>query len=265
MTTENVKIGFIGYGNMARALAKGWLAAGALKGERIFACAKNCENLKKRAAGDGVTACKDARETALAADIVVVAVKPHIVPEALAPLKELLKEKIVVSVAAGCTFEKYEGWLLPGTHHLSVVPNTPVAVCEGVIVAEERHSLTPEEHALVKELFSKIGLFAETETRLLSVAGTVSGCGPAFAAMFLEALSDAGVQHGLPRALAYRLAAQMLAGTAKLHLATGEHPGKMKDDVCSPGGTTIVGVAALERKGFRSAVIDAVDEIEKKR
>ncbi len=265
MTTESVTIGFIGYGNMARALAAGWLAAGALKGTRIFACAKHYESLKTRAEADGIAACKDAREVCAAAEIVIVAVKPHIVEETLAPLKELLKEKIVVSVAAGCTFEKYEEWLLPGTRHLSVVPNTPVAVGEGVIVAEDRHSLAPEEHAFVKALFSRIGFFAETETRLMSVAGTVSGCGPAFAAMFLEALSDAGVKHGLPRALSYRLAAQMLAGTAKLQLATGAHPGQMKDDVCSPGGTTIVGVAALERKGFRSAVIDAVDEIEKKK
>ena len=102
------------------------------------------------------------------------------------------------------------------------------------------------------------------ETHLLSVAGTVAGCGPAFAAMFIEALSDAGVKHGLPRALSYRLASQMLAGTAKLQLATNAHPGQMKDAVCSPGGTTIVGVAALEKNGFRHAVIDAIDAIETK-
>ena len=102
------------------------------------------------------------------------------------------------------------------------------------------------------------------ETHLLSAAGTLAGCGPAFAAMFLEALGDAGVKHGLPRALAYRLASQMLAGTGKLQLATGSHPGQMKDAVCSPGGTTIVGVAALEEHGLRAAVIDAIDAIEQK-
>ena len=97
------------------------------------------------------------------------------------------------------------------------------------------------------------------------IGGTVSGCGPAFASMFLEALGDAGVKHGLPRAAAYRLAAQMLAGTGRLQLETGEHPGAMKDAVCSPGGTTIVGVAALERGGMRAAVIDAVDAIQNKK
>ena len=99
----------------------------------------------------------------------------------------------------------------------------------------------------------------------MGIAGTLSGCGPAYAAMFLEALGDAGVFHGLPRELAYRLAAQMLAGAGKLQLETGEHPGAMKDAVCSPGGTTILGVAELERRGFRGTVIEAVHAVQKGR
>ena len=129
-------------------------------------------------------------------------------------------------------------------------------------MCEQKHSLTQPEFSLVEQLLSSIGLVRLVDAKQFSVAGTVSGCGPAFASMFLEALGDAGVKHGLPRALAYELAAQMVVGTGKLMLETGQHPGAMKDAVCSPGGTTIVGVAALERKGFRSAVIDAVDEIE---
>ena len=101
----------------------------------------------------------------------------------------------------------------------------------------------------------------DVDAKAMPAAGTLSGCGPAFAAMFIEALADGAVRYGVPRVTAYRLASQMLAGTAKLQLATGTHPGAMKDAVCSPGGTTIVGVAALERRGFRSAVMDSIDAI----
>ena len=137
-----------------------------------------------------------------------------------------LKDKIVVSVAAGYPFEKLEQALLPGTHHLSTCPNTPVAVAEGIIVCEDKHSLTGEEFQMVKDLFEKIALVETVDTAHLSVAGTVCGCTPAYAAMFIEALGDAGVKHGLTRAQAYRFAAQMLVGTGKLHLETGSTPAR---------------------------------------
>ena len=166
-------------------------------------------------------------------------------------------------MAAGWPFERYEA-LLPGTRHLSTMPNTPVRVCAGVFLLEEKHSLTPEEYVLVQELFGHLGLVQPVESRLLGIAGTLSGCGPAFVSMFIEALGDAGVKHGLPRAMAYRLAGQMGAGTGRMQVETGAHPGAMKDAVCSPGGTTIVGVAELERGGMRAAVINAVDAIQNK-
>lgn len=256
-------VGFIGFGNMARAMAEGLLRAKALRPEDICACAKHWEKLQAAARGMGIYACRDAREAAQRADVIVVAVKPHLIAEVLAPLRDVLAGKAVVSVAAGWLFEDYEA-LLPGAHHLSTMPNTPVRVCQGVVLAEDRHSLTPEEYAYVEALLSAIGLVQPVEGRLMGIAGTLSGCGPAFASMFLEALGDAGVKHGLPRATAYRLAAQMLAGTGRLQLETGAHPGAMKDDVCSPGGTTIVGVAALERGGLRAAVLDAVDAVQNK-
>ena len=174
-----------------------------------------------------------------------------------------LADKAVVSVAVGWPFERYEA-LLPGTRHLSTMPNTPVRVCAGVFLLEEKHSLTPEEYVLVQELFGHLGLVQPVESRLLGIAGTLSGCGPAFVSMFIEALGDAGVKHGLPRAMAYRLAGQMVAGTGRMQVETGAHPGAMKDAVCSPGGTTIVGVAELERGGMRAAVINAVDAIQNK-
>ena len=147
---------------------------------------------------------------------------------------------------------------------MSTIPNTPVSIGEGIIIAENRHSLSNEEYQLVEELFSKIALLQFVDSKQLSIAGTLSGCGPAFTSMFIEALADAAVKHGLTREISYKLASQMVAGTGKLQIATGKHPGEMKDAVCSPGGTTIVGVATLERKGLRSAVIDAIDAIETK-
>lgn len=262
---ENTKVGFIGFGNMAQAMAEGMILKKAVGPGQIYACAKNWEKLRKNTEEKGMNPCKDAGEVVEKADIVIIAVKPYMIQEVIKSVKQMLKGKILVSVAAGVPFDKYEEILEPGTHHLSTIPNTPVSIGEGIIICESKHSLTEEEFSLVESLLSSIGLVQSVETKQLSVAGTVSGCGPAFASMFIEALSDAGVQHGLPRALSYKLASQMVAGTGKLQLSTQAHPGAMKDAVCSPGGTTIVGVAALERRGFRSAVIDAIDAIEKKK
>lgn len=257
-----MKIGFIGFGNMAQAMADGLLLKKAVKAEEIYVCAKNWEKLEKNARLRGVNPCPSVQDTVEKSDMVVVAVKPYLVEEVLKPVRELLKGKIVISVAAGVTYDKYEEILAPGTHHLSTVPNTPVSVGEGIIVCEQVHSLTPEEYGRFEELFSQIAVIQPVQTSQLGVAGNLSGCGPAFAAMFIEALADGAVKHGLPREMSYRLASQMLAGTGKMQQALGTHPGAMKDAVCSPGGLTIKGVAALEEKGFRGAVIGAMDAVE---
>lgn len=256
-------LGFIGFGNMAQAIADGLLRAHAIDPARMCACAKNWDKLCASTQARGMAACRDAREVIEASDVVIVAIKPHLIEQVLTPVRELLGDKVIVSVAAGWPFERYEA-LLPGTHHLSTMPNTPVRVCEGVFLLEEQHSLTPDEYAWVEQLFRCLGIVQPVESRLLGIAGTISGCGPAFVSMFIEALGDAGVKHGLPRAVAYRLASQTMAGTGALQLETGAHPGAMKDAVCSPGGTTIVGVAELERGGLRAAVINAVDAIQNK-
>ena len=258
---KNVTIGFLGFGNMAQAMAKGLLKQGAVEGENIFTCAKHYDKLCGIAAEMGVCACETPLDVVKRSDIVVVAVKPYLVEEVLAPIKEELKNKIVFSVAAGMYFDEYER-IIPGTHHYSSVPNTPVSVCEGIYICENRHSLTEEEYALIHEIFSPTGLMVELDARQFGPGSTLAGCGPAFAAVFMEALADGALKNGLPRALAYQLASQMMAGTAKMQLESGAHPAVMKDAVCSPGGLTIKGVAALERGGFRAAVIDAIDAIE---
>lgn len=259
-----MKLGIIGFGNMAQAITDGLLAQKTVEADSIYVCARNWDKLQKNAEKRGVHPCRDAAEVAEAADLVIVAVKPYQVADVLAPVKEILHDKIVFSIAAGMTFDKYEEILLPGTAHMSTVPNTPVKIGEGIFVCEDRHSLSDAQMDEVKKIFSTVGLMEFVESEKMSVAGTVAGCGPAFAAMFIEALGDAGVKHGLSRDTAYRLASQMVAGTGKLQVTTGEHPGAMKDAVCSPGGTTIVGVTTLEEKGFRGAVTAAIDAIEKK-
>lgn len=261
---EKIKVGFIGFGNMAQALAEGLIIKEVIEPNQIYACAKNWEKLYKNTKEKGMNPCKTSEELVKESDIVIIAVKPYLIPEVITPIKEILKKKIVISVAAGYSFEKYEALLSPGTSHLSTIPNTPVSIGEGIIIAENRNSLSEEEYQLVEELFSKIALLQFVDSKQLSIAGTLSGCGPAFTSMFIEALADAAVKHGLTREISYKLASQMVAGTGKLQIATGKHPGEMKDAVCSPGGTTIVGVATLERKGLRSAVIDAIDAIETK-
>lgn len=261
MDARDVRIGFIGFGNMASAMADGWIASGAIAGDRMCACAGRYDALVERCDRRGMRAMRTAAEVAAAADVLVVAVKPYMIEGVLGPIAGALAGKVVLSVAAGWDCAAYER-VIPGTRHLSTVPNTPVAINEGVIACEKASTLTDDDRTLLFELLGLLGKAVEVETRLLSVAGTVGGCAPAFVAMVIEALGDAAVKHGIPRATAYEIVSQMMVGTARLQLETGQHPGAMKDAVCSPGGTTIKGVAELERCGMRSAFISAIDAIE---
>ncbi len=257
-----MKIGFFGFGNMAQAMAKGLLYQEAIAAQNIYACARDWEKLRKNTEPFGFVPCQSAAEMIPEVDMVAIAVKPYMIPNLIPDLHDLLVGKIVISVAAGYTCDKYQDLLGDDIHILCTIPNTPISVGEGIIVCEEKHTLTESEFAQFTELFSKVALIQSVESHLLSVAGTVAGCSPAFVSMFLEALGDAGVKYGLSRALAYRLAGQVLCGTGKLHVITGTHPGEMKDAVCSPGGTTIKGVSALEQGSFRAAIINAIDAIE---
>ncbi len=260
-----MNIGFIGFGNMAQAMTDGLLLTGAAKPQQIFVCAKHWDKLAANAKKRGVVPCRTAAETAEHAGLVVVAVKPYLVEEVLAPIGEALRGRIVICVAAGIGCSRLEELLPEGIHHLTVMPNTPVSVGEGVILCERQHTLTEEEFAVFRELFSKLGLVETLDASQFGIAGDLTGCGPAFTAMYLEALADGAVLYGLPRETAYRLAGQMIVGTGRLKLASGDHPGAMKDAVCSPGGLTIAGVASLERDGFRAAVIDALAAIQERK
>lgn len=265
MTVDEVKIGFIGFGNMAGAIAEGLISQGVVPAERMFACAGHLDTLKEKcAAMGGVHACADASSVAANADIVFLAVKPAMLETVVKPVKEALCGKIVVSVAAGYDHARFlsEGILTEDTHLICTCPNTPVSIGKGIFIMENKHSLTEAEATLLKELLSPVSLVLFMDTKLLGIGGTVSGCSPAFVAMFIEALSDAAVMYGIPRKIAYQIVEKMMEGTAAMALATEQHPGQMKDAVASPGGTTIRGIASLEEHNFRGAVIDAIKAIE---
>lgn len=254
-------LGFIGMGNMAQALAQGFIASGALKGERVFAYAPHQEKLRANAERIGFQPVASLTELAAAADTLVMACKPYQIESVVAELGDALSGKALVSIAAGWDFARYESVLLQSTRFQFVMPNTPAMVREGVLLFEEKTSLEKAERQELIDLFSTVGVVEVVPSRLMSAAGTVTGCGPAFVDLMIEAYADAAVKYGVPRAQAYALVAQMVKGSAALALETKEQPGVLKDAVCSPGGTTIRGVCSLEEDGFRAACIHSIDAI----
>lgn len=254
-------LGFIGMGNMAQALAQGFIASGALKGERVFAYAPHQEKLRANAERIGFQPVASLTELAAAADTLVMACKPYQIESVVTELGDALLGKALVSIAAGWDFARYESVLPQSTRFQFVMPNTPAMVKEGVLLFEEKTSLEKAERQELMDLFSTVGVVEVVPSRLMSAAGTVTGCGPAFVDLMIEAYADAAVKYGVPRAQAYALVAQMVKGSAALALETKEQPGVLKDAVCSPGGTTIRGVCSLEEDGFRAACIHSIDAI----
>lgn len=259
---EHTVIGLIGFGNMGQAMAQGLLKSGSVGKGQICACARDQEKLDRNCAALGVRPMRNVSQVIAASDVVILAVKPYQLEDVLAPIREQLKEKLILSVAAGMPFASLESMLAPGCAHLSMIPNTPISTGNGVIVCEQTHSLSEEQLQLINDLFSPCAQLVFVHTDQLSVAGTLSGCGPAFVFLMIEALADAGVKYGLERAKAYALASAMVKGSGALQMESAQHPGALKDAVCSPKGTTIRGICALEESGFRAALIRAIDAIE---
>lgn len=253
-----MKLGFLGYGNMAQAIAKGLVNAKVINPDDVYASAVHYDKLVKNCNALGIHACESNEELIKACDWVVLAFKPYQVEKVLPGLYELLKDKVILSIIAGWDFDMMEK-VIPGTKHLLINPNTPVEVGEGIILLEDKHTLSDEEFACVKAMFEPVSVVEVLSTELMNIGGKFSGCTPAYIAMFLEALGDVGVKYGLKRDVAYRLGAQVIKGTGALYLESGTHPGAMKDAVCSPNGTTIKGVEALEQTGFRGSIMAAID------
>ena len=245
-------IGFIGMGNMAQSLAQGMLRADAKL--KICAFAPHQDKLKKNAERIGFAAMETPKEVASASDMIVIACKPAQVKSVIEQIAGEIGGKAVLSVAAGWDYARYEEILPEGVRFQYIMPNTPAMIGEGVFLFEDKNSLTGKEQAFCRKIFSAMGM----------LGAALTGCGPAFVDMMLEAYADGAVKHGMPRERAFRLLSQMVAGAALLQLKTGEHPESLKDKVCSPGGTTIRGCAALEEAGFRNACIRSIDAVLKK-
>ncbi|MBQ8357325.1 MAG: pyrroline-5-carboxylate reductase [Clostridia bacterium] len=256
-----MKLAFIGMGNMATALARGFVTSGKLAGADIVAFDPYQEKLKEKANDIGFTPAATAAEAVSAADTVLIACKPYQVESALADIKELLVGKALLSIALGWDHAKYQSILPAGVRVQFVMPNTPAMVGEGVFLFEETNTLTADELTTAKALFAAIGSVHTLPSRLMGIGGAISGCGPAFVDLMLEAFADAAVRYGIPRDLALSMVSETVLGSAKLQKETGLHPGVLKDMVCSPAGSTIKGVAALEKNGFRAACIAAIEAI----
>lgn len=207
-------VGFIGFGNMAQAMAKGFLQAGALEGAQIAACAKRWEKLEKTAGELGVIPCKDAVAVLERSDILILAVKPYLIETVLAPIREKLEGKVLLSVAAGWPFQRFEEALPAGVHHLSIMPNTPVAIGEGIVLLEEENSLSPQELSQAKELLAALGVVETVPSAQMGIAGDGGGLRPGLRPpCSWRPWGTRASTTACPRELSYRLAAQMLAGT----------------------------------------------------
>lgn len=252
-----MKIGFLGAGAMGGAILSGAVSAGVLDPKNVYVSDVSEKILEKYAAL-GCNICKSNDELGKASDIVVLAVKPQYAAPALATLGDTMNGKAVISIMAGATVERIRSMIKGDIRVLRCMPNTPALVNAGAFALCNETDLTAEEKAFAEKLFTSIGIVEWMSEKLIDTACGLSGSGPAFVALFIEALADGGVLEGLPRPTAYRLAAQTVMGTAKLIMDTGMHPGQVKDMVSSPGGTTITGCQVLEEMGFRAAAIDAV-------
>lgn len=258
MELKDIRVGFVGFGNMAKAMARGMIRAG-MPCKNITACARSWDKLVINSEEMGIIPCRDVYEASYYSDLVIVAVKPYQVETVLEEHKEVLNEKAVISVASGLGFEWYENFLEENTQHLTILPNTAVEIGKGVILRERTHSLQGEIAAKADILLNSLGYVEEVDDDLINVGSAITGCGINFAYMFVDSIADGAVKMGMPKPLAYRLAAEMIKGAGEMVLTSGRHIGQLRDEVCSPGGTTIKGVAALEEAGFRSAVIKAVE------
>ncbi|MGP3593725.1 pyrroline-5-carboxylate reductase [Vagococcus sp. WN89Y] len=253
------KIGFIGCGNMGKAILGGLIASKLVQPGQIWVYTPTPEKVAALHDEYGINAAQSAQEVAQVADIVFGAVKPNILVKVLSEIASSLnKESLVVSIAAGVTLDQLARALGHDRKIIRTMPNTPSMVNAGMTSVTPNALVTPEDTAEVLSIFRSFGEAEVVSEAMIHPVVGVSGSAPAYVFMFIEAMADAAVLGGMPRAQAYKFAAQAVMGSAKMVLETGKHPGELKDMVCSPGGTTIEAVRVLEEKGFRSAVVESI-------
>lgn len=253
------KIGIIGIGNMGSAIMKGLLHV--YEKDDIVFTDVNTEKCAVLEAETGAHYAASNAECANQAKYILLAVKPQYFDPVLKNIRNVVtEENVIISIAPGITIGELKEKLGIEKRVVRAMPNTPALLGEGMTgVCYDEALFDEEEKAAIESIFRSFGKMRKVEERLMSAVVCVSGSSPAYVYMFIEALADSAVKYGLPRDAAYEMAAQAVYGSAKMVLETGEHPASLKDQVCSPGGTTIAGVAKLEEYGFRNAVIKAGD------
>lgn len=252
-------VGFIGLGNMAKAMIGGILQKGLMGPNEIIGSARTEETCLKVGNKYGIQVRSSNEAVAREADIIVLAVKPQYLKVVIADIMDCVDDsKLVVSIAAGKTINWMQNEFEKPTKIIRVMPNTPALVGEGCSAVCRNDLVGDDDYHFVLELLESFGKAYTVPESLMDVVVGVSGSSPAYVFLFIEAMADAAVAGGMPRKQAYEFAAQSVLGSARMVLETGKHPGQLKDMVCSPAGTTIEAVKVLEEKGFRGTVMDAV-------
>ena len=257
-----MKLAIIGLGNMGQAILSGILKNNILEADQIIAADKKIANpdFEIEEEFKKINITDDNKEAVQKADYIILAVKPQIIELVLEDIQNSAASKVIISIAAGVNTRTLSQYFTANTKIIRVMPNTPALVAEGMSALYYSNSVEADERAFVEKIFNSLGETAEVKESDMDAVTGLSGSGPAFVYIFIEALADAGVLKGLARDTALKLAAQTVKGGAEMVLSSDIHPAALKDMVCSPAGTTIAGVAELENKAFRSAVINAVQK-----
>ena len=263
-SARRTTIAMIGSGQMGEALIGGWLAAKTVPPGALFATDASAERRDVMKRRFGVRTGSDNRDAASWADVVVLAVKPQILDGVMKDLSSALAGKLVLSIAAGVTIAQLARLAPKNTRVVRAMPNTPVLVRDGVSALSFGAGVTDKDQLLARRLFEAVGRTVVVEEKLMDAVTGLSGSGPAYVFLAIEALADGGVKMGLPRTVSDLLAAQTVLGAARMVLETGEHPAKLKNNVASPGGTTIAGLHRLEQGGLRAALMAAVEAASKR-
>jgi len=261
MAKKRMQLGLVGCGQMGEALLRGMLTAGLLKPEGVLAADPDQERMNMIIQRYGIRAARNSRAVAQGGvDVLLLAVKPQAINELFAELKGAVAERtLVISIVTGVQLVRLEAELGERTRVVRAVPNTPALVGSGMTAVAGGAHVSPDDLKTAVDVFNAVGTTLVVEERHLNAVTGLSGSGPAYAFVMIEALADGGVKAGLARDVALQLAARTLMGAAQLLLQTGEHPGQLKDRVASPGGTTIAGLRELEAGGVRAALINAVE------
>ncbi len=254
-----MKIGFIGTGNMASAIMGGMIAKKIVQARDIIGAEPFDTAREKVQKNLGIEVTTDNRKVAQEADVLFFSVKPQIIPSVVAEIKDIQKEgQLIISIVAGKSLDWYEEQFGGKRKMIRTMPNTPALVGEGMTAACPNELVSESDLQIALKLLGSFGKVEVIPEKLMDAVVAVSGSSPAYVFMLIEAMADAAVAEGMPRAQAYQFAAQAVYGSAKMVLETGKHPGELKDMVCSPAGTTIEAVRVLEERGFRSSIIEAM-------